>query len=237
MTKISEEKVVAFVDDRLSREDRIAFEARLADDPALAARVASHRWIAQQIVAAYGTPPGDEVPAPLLDRLGLAATDNVIAMQDRRRRWLVPAALAGALAASLTLGIGLGRSVFGPDALVHGDRSNQLTAGAVLADGLSNNLAGQQSGPVRIGISFRTAQGICRTFSIADGPSGLGCRQGSAWTVPVVVAPEAPVGPLQEYQLAAGSIAPSVMAEVDRRITGEPLSPSEERQLRAKGWN
>ena len=52
MTEISEEEVVAFVDDRLSREEKAAFEARLASDPALAKRVASHRWMAQQIEAA-----------------------------------------------------------------------------------------------------------------------------------------------------------------------------------------
>lgn len=236
MTDISEEEVVAFVDGRLSREDEAAFEARMVSDPTLAARVASHRWMTQQIVAAYGTPPGDEVDDALLDRLGLAANDNVVLMKDRRRRWFASAAVAGALAASLALGVGLGRTVFVPDAMFHSDRGNQLSAGTMLAEGLSNNLAGQKAGPVRIGISFHTANGICRTFSIADGPSGLGCRSGAKWIVPVVAAPAAPVGPSQEYRLAGGSVSPSVMAEVDRRIVGEPLSPADEKRVKANDW-
>lgn len=236
MTEISEEEVVAFVDGRLGHEDKAAFEVRLASDPTLARRVASHRWMAQQIVAAYGTPPSDKVDDALLGRLGLAAAGNVVTMTDRRRRSFAPAALAGALAASMALGIGLGRNVFVPDTMFRNDHGNQLTAGTMLADGLTNNLAGQQSGPVHIGISFHTADGICRTFSVVGGPSGLGCREGAKWVVPIVASPAAPAGPSQEYQLAGGNVAPSVMAEVDRRIAGEPLSPADEKRVRAAGW-
>lgn len=238
MTEVPEEDVIAFVDGHLNSAARAAFEARLKIEPNLAARVASHRWMTRQVVAAYGPPPDERVDDAMIARLGLA-DDNVTMLADHRRRrkqqrmtWAVR---ISAIAASLVLGIFAGQRLPAPQGLLNTDDQGQIIAGRELADGLSNQLAGA-SGPVRIGISFRTDGGICRTFSTAHGVSGLGCRVGESWVVPMVATAGSPNKPTTEYQLAGGNVAPSVMAEVDHRIVGRPLSVAEERTLKADGW-
>lgn len=238
MSDMSEEQVIAFVDGRLDGQALAAFEAKLGQDRALVERVAAHRWIARQIVAAYDDPPGDEVDEALVARLGLAG-DNVVAMpalhSAPRRSWRALAA-AGALAASLAAGVFIGNMAGRPEAsLLQVGGSGRLVAGGVLAESLSNRLSGQ-AGPVRIGVSFRTGQGVCRTFSTDNGLSGLGCREDDHWAVPMAVTGPALHEGTAEYRLAGGDVAPSVMAEVDRRMVGEPLGPAEEKALKEQGW-
>jgi hypothetical protein len=240
LTEIPEELVVAFVDGHLTSSERAEFETRLKNDPALSERVASHRWIAQQIVAAYGSPPTDEVDDALVARLGLASP-NVIAFTDRtslaRRASIFRAALAAtAMAASLVVGLFIGRSTLPPATLLQTDRNGHLVAGGALALGLSDSLAGQP-GPIRIGITFRTSDGYCRTFNTSHGVSGLACRNGDQWRVPMIASDNSVAGASDAYRLAGGGVAPSVMAEVDQRILGEPLSLSEESELKANHWH
>lgn len=145
------------------------------------------------------------------------------------------AASVGTIAASLVVGIFVGQAMFTPGTAMIADTGGRPTASGVLADGLSNQLAGEP-GPVRIGVSFKTENGICRTFRTAQGVSGLGCREGTHWLVPVMATDGADPAATTEYRLAGGDVAPSVMAEVDRRIRGEPLTTSEEAQLKMTGW-
>ena len=72
--------------------------------------------------------------------------------------------------------------------------------------------------------------------STENGMSGLGCREDGQWAVPIVVSGSSQPEGTAEYSLAGGSVAPPVMAEVDRRMIGEPLSPAEENTLKDKGW-
>lgn len=237
MSETSDFEVIAYVDGCLDDAARAAFEARLAADPQLAERVAAHRWMTRQIVSAFGPPPGEEIEPMLLAKLGLAEP-NVVPIRSRAMRPSRPllALLAsGALAASLVAGLFIGRWIdAAPAPLLRSGPAQQLLADGVLAEGLSGNLAGQAA-QVRIGMSFRTAQGICRTFSTASGMSGLGCRHGGNWTVPIVTS-AAPANGGGDYRLAAGEVAPAVMAEVDRRILGDPLGTAEEQRLRKAGW-
>lgn len=241
MSDVPDERIIAFVDGGLDGAVRAAFERSLAQDPALAARVAAHRWMARQIVAAYGAPPDAAIDAELIARLGLgsdAPGDKIVALDDyrraaarRKRTWSLR---IGAIAASLAAGVMIGQVMMLPRGALITERDGRLVAGGVLAEGLSNRLAGQP-GPVRIGITFRTATGICRTFQSGEA-SGLGCREAGHWRVPIMVAGGQDDKPASDYRLAGGGEAPSVMAEVDRRIQGEPLAPSEEARLKANGW-
>lgn len=238
MKEVSDEAVIQFVDGRMAGEELAAFEARLAQDPALAERVSAHRWITRQIVAAYGLPPEVAFDQAYLARLGLTG-DNVVPISGYRK---VPAARVvswsariGALAASLVIGVMVGQSMLAPPSGIILDSSGQLAASGVLSDRLSDQLAGEQ-GPVRIGVSFRAKNAVCRTFHVQQGASGLGCRQGGRWIVPIVVTDDANQNGATEYALAGGDTAPSVMAEVDRRIMGEPLTAEQETKFRAAGW-
>lgn len=238
MTEISDIDVIAYVDGRLEGSVRAEFEDRIRSDPALAERVAAHRWMTEQIVSAFGPPPGDEIDPALVARLGLAQ-ENVVPLAapapPRTRRTLLGFLTSGAIAASLVVGVFIGRWAHpAPAPWLRSGSDARVLADGALAEGLSASLAGQ-SGMVRIGMSFRTAQGICRTFSTGTGLSGLGCRQGSEWVVPIVVT-SAAVADGGDYRLAAGDVAPAVMTEVDRRIVGDPLGRAEEARLRTKGW-
>lgn len=237
MTETSDIDVIAYVDGCLEDAARTAFEERMRDDPALAERVAVHRWMTQQIVSAFGPRPGDEVDPALLARLGLAG-EKVVPLRRRQpggRKPLLAFLTSGAIAASLVAGLFIGRwTDNAPAPWLRSGPNNQVLADGTLAKDLSGNLAGQP-GAVKIGMSFRTAQGLCRTFSTGSGLSGLGCRQGNNWVLPILVnGVGAPSG--GEYRLAAGDVAPAVMAEVDKRIVGDPLSPAEEQQLKDKDW-
>lgn len=238
MREFTDEAVILFVDGGMTGDELAAFEARLASDVALAERVSAHRWMVRQIVAAYGSPPDEVVDGPLLDRLGLNE-GNVLPFTGIRKlkfaravSWSVG---TGALAASLVIGVMVGQSMLAPANGVILGSNGKLLASGELSERLSDQLTGEH-GPVQIGVSFRTEDGVCRTFHIQQGASGLGCREGERWIVPIMVADNPnPNGPT-EYSLAGSDIAPFVMAEVDRRIKGEPLSTTKEKQVQKNGW-
>jgi len=239
LTQELEEEIVAYVDGRLDDAARAAFDAKIAQEPDLARKVEAHRWMAHQIVEAFGTPPREEASEADLARGGLS-DDRVVAFPARRapaaRRLVFAAVLSGAIAASLVAGVFVDRTLFAPAAgMLQANGTGQVFAEGGLADGLSNRVSGT-AGEVRIGLSFRTAHTVCRTFSTASGLSGLGCRDGQRWVVPMVVSGRTGAQEQTEYRLAAGDVAPSVMTEVDKRMVGDPLSPAEEKALMASGW-
>lgn len=238
MSRFQDEDVIAYVDDRMTDKVCEPFEQALRVDKALADRVAAHRWMTRQIAAAFGPPPDVGVDDPLVARLD-PGFGKVIQFAARRRpairRPFLLATLSGAMAASLVCGVFIGRTTRGTESMLGLDQNGQLAARGMLADGLSTRLAGE-AGPVRIGISFRTAHEICRTFSTTGGTSGLACHQGDAWTVPVVSNAGSEIQGSGEYRLAGDAVSPEVMAQVDRRIVGPVLSLKEERALKARGW-
>ena len=238
MTRFQDEDVIAYVDDRMVDEMREPFERALRVDKALADRVAAHRWMTRQIAAAFGPPPDVGVDDPLVAWLD-PDRGKVISLAGRRRpavrRSFLVAVLSGAMAASLVCGVLIGRTMSGTDSLLRLDQNGKLAARGMLADGLSNRLAGEE-GPVRIGISFHTAHEVCRTFSTIGGTSGLACRHGAEWSLPVVANPDPDSHGSGEYRLAGDAVTPDVMAQVDRRIVGSVLSTKEEAEFKARGW-
>lgn len=238
MKEFTDEAVILFVDGGMTGDELVAFEARLATDTSLVERVSAHRWMVRQIFAAYGSPPDEVLDGPLLSRLGLNE-DNVfpftLIRNFRASRAISWSVAAGALAASLVIGVMVGQSMLAPANGVILGSNGKLVASGELSERLSNQLTGEQ-GLVKIGVSFRAENGVCRTFHVAQGASGLGCREGARWIVPIMVTDGPnPNGPT-EYSLASGDIAPFVMAEVDRRIKGDPYTTAQEEQLRRNGW-
>lgn len=239
MTRFPDEAVIAYVDNRMVDEERAAFDRALRVDKSLADRVAAHAWMTRQITAAFGPPPTAEADDLLIDWLNPDRGKVIpLATGHRRsvRRGFAMAALSGAIAASLAFGVLIGRGTPSLDSMLILDRSGKIAARGLLAEGLSNRLSGEQ-GPVRIGITFHTAGEICRTFSTAGGTSGLACRQGSGWSVPLVANAGSETAGSGEYRLAGEAVSPEVMAQVDRLIVGAPLSPKEEAGLRDRGWH
>jgi hypothetical protein len=238
LTSAHDENVVAYVDGQLDGDALLALQTQLANEPDLAERVAAHRWIARQITAAYGLPPRGDNDA-LIARFELGGA-RVVALSGHRRP-VVPrgqriAVLAG-IAASLALGMIVGPAFLASNpAMVRGP-GRWPTASGMLAASLSNQLAGD-AGRVRIGLSFRTDHGICRTFRTDQGVAGIGCREATQWSVPIMVTTVGRTGDAKatEFHLAAGDFPPAIMAQVDRQIRGEPLSTIEEAALRERQW-
>lgn len=239
MNTVSDEDVVAYVDGNLGEDARRAFEAELANDPDLARRVSAHRWMSRQITAAFDGPPNDDMDEEELERLGLSDS-KVVPMAGKLpwtiRRSAFAAVLTGAMAASLVAGVVLDRALINRgSALVQTDAAGQVLAQGKLADSLSDHVSGQP-GLVRIGLTFRTDHTVCRTFSTRRGLSGIGCRRKGRWVIPIFATNPPETRANSEYQLAGDNVAPSVMADVDRRMVGEPLSIAQEKALIADGW-
>jgi hypothetical protein len=101
---------------------------------------------------------------------------------------------------------------------------------------LTTQLA-SQTGPIKLGLTFRTAAGrYCRTFQIAaDRLAGLACREPGGWTLQAT-ARMAPEQAQAEYRTAGSDTPGAVLAAVDGLIAGDPLDAAAERAARDSGW-
>lgn len=218
------DRIMAYVDGELSAAARAAFEAEMAADPTLAAEVAAHRGLANDLARAYA-PVLDE-PVPL--RLTLAAqTANDPPVL--RRPWLPWAAIA----ASLAVGVIGGRMTLGPpQGLAVG---SALSGRTELARALDRQLAAEP-GEIRIGLTFRDAGGrYCRTFqSGPDRLAGLACHGDAGWRLQTATAWSPTPSPA--YRTAGSDTPPAVLAAVDQAIHGDALDASQERTARDAHW-
>lgn len=147
------------------------------------------------------------------------------------RRWAV---MGGCLILGVLAGVLFGRTLEPPPGpVVVGDGA--MRPRGALAGALDHQLA-LDAGSVRIGISFRDAQGRwCRTFE--DAPerlAGLACRERGGWRV---LALAAWTPPSQTGLRSAASETPQmVTAAVDQTISGTPADQAGERAARDRGW-
>lgn len=218
------DRVMAYVDGELDDADRVAFEAEMAADPALAAEVAGHRNLALRLDAAYG-PVADE-PVPLALTLAAQAANDA----PRRRPAL---AWAAGMAASLVIGLLAGRFVLAPEPAQ--GLGGAIAARSELGHALDGQLAAE-TGVVRIGLSFRDREGRwCRTFqSRPDALAGLACRGEAGWRLETATRWRATTAP--DYRTAATETPPEVLAAVDRALNGEVADAAQERAARDGGW-
>jgi hypothetical protein len=251
---ISDETLMAYADGELDAAARAAVESAMQGDPQIEKRVAQHRALRLKVQAAYSTELSEALP----ERLLMAArgaprqqAGNVVNLQEARAamerstpraapprpRWHS----AGALAASLIVGVAVGFFMWGrgQSPLVLGPEG-ALVARGPLAQALSNQLASEQSpsSAVRVELSFLAKSGeYCRTFSLSGkaSPSGLACRHGDEWQVQTL-AREPAAASDSEYRTAASGLPASVLKSVEAQITGEPLDQAGEKSARARGW-
>lgn len=217
------ERVMAYVDGELDADARQALEAEMAADPGLSAQVAAHRELAGRLGRAYA-PVLDE-PVPLSLTLAARAANDA-PRQMGGRAW-------AAVAASLVLGVLMGRLVLAPaPAIAVGAPAPARTE---LAKALDTRLAAEP-GVVRIGLTFRDAGGrYCRTFeSTPDRLAGLACRDGGGWRVQTATAWSPVAGP--DYRAAASDTPAAVLAAVDQILKGDALDASQEKAARDAGW-
>jgi hypothetical protein len=160
-------------------------------------------------------------------------------MGTRAASWSWPQWLA--IAASVAVGVVVGRGVLTSPRPSIGTESGKLVAQAALDDALTNQLASEQSrsAPVQIGVSFRAKGGeLCRTFSIrqADTLSGVACREASSWSVRVLARAEGAQTQPGNYQQAGSGMPAAVRAAVEAQIADEPLDAAAEMAAQKNGW-
>lgn len=254
--KYPDETLMAYVDNEVDAETRRVIDAAVASDPELAARVAQQRSLLGQLQTAYAPIIAEPVPSRLLEALrdnqSTARTDNVISLNSARAgkenskenakaapRWSWH--MLGGIAASLVIGIMLGRSgMSGNEAGMMSAQDGQLLARGTLAVALNTQVAGDAvvGEPVKIGLSYATKSGAyCRAFMLKDGPgAGVACRDNGDWRIQLLTREKAGNQAGATYRMAGSAMPDSILRLVDAEIAGEALDAAGERAAIQRGW-
>lgn len=228
---VDTERLIAYADGELSGAERAEIEAALAQDEALREKLDAHRRLRAQLSSAFDGALDEPVPLRLSEALAEPSATNVVSLAARRApRW--SAREWSAMAASTVLGLVLGVGVMNAQAPMIATNDDGLIARGALARALDTQLASDEAGAVRIGLSFRAQDGrYCRTFDLTgDNTSGLACRDAETWSI-AIAAHSASGGEIRQ----AGAPL-SVLSAVDSMIDGEPLDASAEAQARDADW-
>lgn len=227
MDMSAEERIAAYLDGEMDDAAAAAFEAEIAGDPALAARVATWRAADQRIAAAFAPVADMLLPAELFAKLSApvavpAANDN----PDRWRRFALP--LGGALAASLAIGLFVAPRTNGP---AERDLNFALETGRSLeavrlADGRT----------VTPTMTVRAGDGrFCREYRDGD-TVALACRTSGRWVIEAKGKGSGPAGQ-GEIMTASGADASALDAAYARLKASDPLGAAEESALMSKDWS
>lgn len=219
------ERLIAYLDGELDPQARAAFEAAMAADPDLAARVEAHRGLGGSLSATYD--PVLAEPVPLRLTLAAQAANDPAPPRFRATQW-------AAVAASLVVGALVGRVAL-PDRGPLTQTPGGLAARGQLAQALSTGLAAD-AGPIRVGLTFRDRQGrYCRTFqSHPDALAGLACREDGRWAMRATAAWSPAQAP--DYRTAGSETPPAILAAVDQLRAGDALDAAAERAARDGRW-
>jgi hypothetical protein len=229
---IDDDLLMAYADGELDELNRARVERALAEDAELRARLEQQHRLRATLTAHYGPAIEEEVP----ERLRALLETNVVAFAASPARPARPTwRNFAALAATLVLGLALGRTLLVPAAGPIGVDNGALVARGPLADALETQLASAQSldAATRIGLSFAATDGrLCRTFDTTS-VSGLACRGEAGWQLMMTAAgTQRPRGDYRQ----AGSGSPLVAQAAQEMMAGEALDAEAERRARDSGW-
>jgi len=228
---IGDDLLMAYADGELDELGRARVERAIAEDPALRARLEQQQRLRATLAAHYGPTAEEAVP----ERLRAMLETNIVHFPPPKPRALPLWRGVAALAASLVIGLALGRTLLAPAGGPVGMEHGTMVAQGALAEALDVQLASAQpaGAPVRMGISFAAADGrLCRTFDSAA-LSGLACRGETGWQVMMTAAGAS--GPRGGYR-QAGSGSPLVAQAAQELMVGEALDAAGERRARDAGW-
>jgi len=226
---IDDEVLMAYADGELDELNRTRVERAIAEDPELRGRLEQQQRLRAILTAHYRPAIEEVVP----DRLRGLLETNVAAFAPPRRprpMWQDFAALA----ATLLLGLALGRTLFAPAVGPVGIEDGALVARGPLADALETQLASAQAADAstRIGLTFAASDGrLCRTFDSAP-VSGIACRGDRGWQLIMTAAGAG--GTRGDYRQAGGN---SLVAQAAQElIAGAAFDADAERRARDSGW-
>jgi hypothetical protein len=240
---VSDEMLMAYLDDELDPPARARFEAACAEDAELANRVARQRAVRARLRSALDGTLDEPVPQRLIDSARkIPIPAPAIGKTAQKSRWSGQSWFA--MAASLVLGVLIGQRVteyVTPTAQIAAGASGPVAQGALDA-ALSRQLASEQDATsgVHVGLSFLAKSGeYCRTFFLRDAQAtaGLACHaKNKQWRIRMLESTDAsavPAGTMRQ----AGSVMPeSLRLAVEARIDGEPLDRAAEARARDADW-
>lgn len=231
---VTDEMLIAYIGGKLSAADRVAVEAALASDPAVAERLRRHREVGAMIQNAISS-GGRKTKAAVGDK----SAAPVVSLADARRtREAPPPPKAGisaptahkpvdprwaALAAGLVLGILIGMFAPRPTSdLLDGTLQARGVLAATLEQGLSED---QKAGAaVRLLGTYQDKDGVwCRTFAGESRISGIACRTGDGWRLVMT-------------EVGAAVPSPVMASAVTALGLGAPVGAAAERKARSAAW-
>jgi hypothetical protein len=254
--KWATETLMAYADGELDAATRAQIEADMEQDAELADAVAAQLEQREALQAKLRAAFNDALQEDVPDRL-IAATEatppiagpEVIDLARRRveresrteRRWSWPqwSAVGGAIAASVLLGVIVGRVT-----LTGGEDPFVTQQGRMLAQGALDSALTEQAGGstdretgIQLGVSYLAKNGdYCRTFTLKDEQplAGLACRRNSQWTIDALARTRADAsGP---YRMAGAEVPALILGLVEDTIAGDPLDAEQEAEARQRGW-
>lgn len=224
----------AWLDGELSEAEAAEMDRKVTADPELRSLADQHRALGARLGAAFAP----VVEAPLPDRIRDAAAPRqaeVVSLDAVRRRRAKRWVMQGvAMAASVAFGLFAGATMLAPETSLK-SRDGRIVAAGKLDEALSTQLASTgPTGDIRIGLSFKAANGnYCRSFT-EGGSAGLACREEDSWRVQGLFS--AGEQQFSDYRMAAGQ-DPRLMALVEGAMTGEPLDAEAEMIAAQRGWS
>ena len=233
---MDDNKFFAWLDNELDAAASARIAAQVAADPELQRRAAAHRSLQARLGDAFAPIAAAPIPATIFSSPErVTVVDLAIARERRSPRLGLPSmAQWAAMAATLVLGLVTGSMLDRESSSPIESQSGQLLASAGLARALDTRLASAPAatGP-RIGLTFRSQDGmICRSFTAAAA-QGLACRDGQDWRIRgLFQGAESATG---DYRMAAG-VDPNLAALIDSTVAGEAFDPIEERRALAGNW-
>jgi hypothetical protein len=232
---IDDATLMAYADGELTPDERADVERAVAGDAQLRGRLEAHQRMRVQLSGAYAEILDEPVPERLQAAARSAAPRqaevvDLSARREAKARWSVRE--WGAMAASLVGGLVLGLGAMNTRSPLIAVTADGLNARGALERALDTQLASDDAGAVRIGLSFRDEGGeYCRTFELTErGTTGIACREAEGWNVAMTAAQ----GAQGDIRMAGASEA--VLNVVATMIEGEPLDAEAETAARDAGW-
>jgi hypothetical protein len=238
---IDDDMLSAYIDGELPAQDQRDVRVALANDPALATRLAALQSVNDLVLRHANALDATPLPASVLSLLKTEASDSKPVMVSAKvvqgpwQRWSRHTGAQLALAASLVLALGLAlNNLLDP-------AEAELPALAaythVLDDSPSGTLVAVNDATLVNRFSFRDQGGrYCRQYQLSTATAGtenVACRTEQGWTlaaslsVPVQAAPDV-------YQAASSSA--DLNAVLDSMMQGAALDLSAEAALIERGW-
>lgn len=248
--ELTDELLVAYVDDELDPDQRAMVKGVLESNPALSRRADEMRLARDLLSEGFPLEKDVRLPARVETAVKNLAAASAPHSSSRRIAFRVRHRWSRAIAAGLLL-----CGVVGASYVIWRDAS-ELTADKVTAltqidpqnplhDVLESRPSAvlievpKENAAMRAVLTFRAKDGrFCREFEIlsdAGGSTGIACRENDHWRTEVLVK-AAPASPNSNYYVPAGASDDSAVAEVFERLAqDEPLSATQEVHLLA-GW-